>query len=1101
MNLSPDIDLERSLRQVFGNEKGSEQQIRDDRDRQIATAEAILERFFTRESDKRREMSILADEVGLGKTYVALAVAVSILDAIRRGKGPSDLPSNQPIVLVITPDNEALYNKWVREAESFRTDCARTEGALDWLQIAQPRPGEIRGNVSDMAMRFRGAERGKPMLMIARQGTLGAGLNDRDWWRRRALAIIFKEFGVGTDERKSWCRAALDSGSMAHVPELRDLRKAQSLFDDDEADQVSPNLHQAFVRVLDNRDLCREIETALIEENKERFVKLVDDLVRAALTRDWPKLPLVVIDEIHGLKNEGVRARTNMQELLSSRVCRLLGLSATPFQLRPDELLSVLKLRKILDVSPQRLAQLDDAAVNLESAIRRSKQSGDLFREKWMALRKSDVPSVEEAWSGSRDKTIHARRESFRELRPPRIAHALEAALDLGTSNRALRDSLRPFVIRHLHVRGYREHFVGGRLPGGPDHGTAHFSWAPGLEVTGDEELAHYAMMRAVALAKEEKGLPSLGAELTGSYRHLTETAALWRRLETAKNPSLRHYKELLDHLFGHRSSSEDPDSRHRKVQTTVDRALQCFKRGQKSLVFCVYTKTAEAVRDRIQHEIETYLAEQARKLFDDPKALENFRRRFFNRRESLFSLIQDQPLLAPLDQGDRVGIPPEIALGADALEEVATLLVENGEPGNVEKPDRRLLLAAAEHVAVRRWTATADGRRWLEEGALGSCRELPDRIRHKSWLEAREPLSRSARASRRLQDADPEANSSAIDPLDAENYEDEAARAAALQPEASASLWIERLRDDSAGETIAPYFRAKVVSRRGKHLPLLARFHSRILSKLNLESRIVAGQVFRRILMADEFFLRYLAGVDRDDAERWPDFLSSQYLSPLEGHLESLRDRVHAYFETLSRGQRNKALRDGYIQAAENRNVVQLVRGGMRRDRYFLGFNTPYRPEILVSTQVGAEGIDLHRECRHVIHHDLCWNPATIEQRTGRVDRIGSKVERERMNAGPNNPPTLEIGVPYLAATYDERMFEELYKRAQLFEVTMGGDMRVDGRIDDDDVDKVRASRNKLGIGTEDEDLGKEEGLADVIPLPDDMIENLRVDLAVWRP
>jgi hypothetical protein len=31
---------------------------------------------------------ILADEVGLGKTYVALAVAVSILDAIRRGEAP-----------------------------------------------------------------------------------------------------------------------------------------------------------------------------------------------------------------------------------------------------------------------------------------------------------------------------------------------------------------------------------------------------------------------------------------------------------------------------------------------------------------------------------------------------------------------------------------------------------------------------------------------------------------------------------------------------------------------------------------------------------------------------------------------------------------------------------------------------------------------------------------------------------------------------------------------------------------------------------------------------------------------------------------------------
>src|SRR5262249_44089088 len=158
-------------------------------------------------------------------------------------------------------------------------------------------------------------------------------------------------------------------------------------------------------------------------------------------------------------------------------------------------------------------------------------------------------------------------------------------------------------------------------------------------------------------------------------------------------------------------------------------------------------------------------------------------------------------------------------------------------------------------------------------------------------------------------------------------------------------------------------------------------------------------------------------------------------------------------------------------------------VQGGTaNRDRYFLGFNTPYRPEILVSTSVGQEGIDLHRECRHVIHHDLCWNPATVEQRTGRVDRIGSKVEREQAESGAGeSAPTLELALPYLAATYDERMFEELYRRAQLFEVTMGGDVRVEGRVHVDESERSR--REREGIGTDDEDLGQEaeEGAVDL--------------------
>ena len=41
-------------------------------------------------------MMLLADEVGLGKTYVALAVAVSVLDAIRRGEAPEGLPAQSP---------------------------------------------------------------------------------------------------------------------------------------------------------------------------------------------------------------------------------------------------------------------------------------------------------------------------------------------------------------------------------------------------------------------------------------------------------------------------------------------------------------------------------------------------------------------------------------------------------------------------------------------------------------------------------------------------------------------------------------------------------------------------------------------------------------------------------------------------------------------------------------------------------------------------------------------------------------------------------------------------------------------------------------------
>jgi len=78
--------------------------------------------------------------------------------------------------------------------------------------------------------------------------------------------------------------------------------------------------------------------------------------------------------------------------------------------------------------------------------------------------------------------------------------------------------------------------------------------------------------------------------------------------------------------------------------------------------------------------------------------------------------------------------------------------------------------------------------------------------------------------------------------------------------------------------------------------------------------------------------------------------------------------------------------------------------------------------------------------------------------------------------------------------------MFEELYRRAQLFEATLGGEMRVEGRIDPEQAASEHRQREILGIGTEDEDIGEENSEAGVVDLPADMIEQLRVDLSVWK-
>jgi ERCC4-related helicase len=46
----------------------------------------------------------------------------------------------------------------------------------------------------------------------------------------------------------------------------------------------------------------------------------------------------------------------------------------------------------------------------------------------------------------------------------------------------------------------------------------------------------------------------------------------------------------------------------------------------------------------------------------------------------------------------------------------------------------------------------------------------------------------------------------------------------------------------------------------------------------------------------------------------------------------------------------------------------------------------------VLLATDAGGEGLNLHHTCRYVVSVDLPWSPARLEQRIGRVDRLGQK-------------------------------------------------------------------------------------------------------------
>jgi hypothetical protein len=60
-------------------------------------------------------------------------------------------------------------------------------------------------------------------------------------------------------------------------------------------------------------------------------------------------------------------------------------------------------------------------------------------------------------------------------------------------------------------------------------------------------------------------------------------------------------------------------------------------------------------------------------------------------------------------------------------------------------------------------------------------------------------------------------------------------------------------------------------------------------------------------------------------------------------------------------------------------------------RDAVKNAFNEPsHSVRVLIATDAAAEGLNLQRTARYLLHFDCPWNPSRLEQRNGRIDRHG---------------------------------------------------------------------------------------------------------------
>jgi superfamily II DNA or RNA helicase len=154
------------------------------------------------------------------------------------------------------------------------------------------------------------------------------------------------------------------------------------------------------------------------------------------------------------------------------------------------------------------------------------------------------------------------------------------------------------------------------------------------------------------------------------------------------------------------------------------------------------------------------------------------------------------------------------------------------------------------------------------------------------------------------------------------------------------------------------------------------------------------------------------------------------------------------------------------YLQRRLQKDGIRaaLIQGGMGDEKWEIiaDFSKPDGPTVLLSSEVGSEGIDLQFS-RFVVNYDLPWNPMRVEQRIGRLDRLGQEHDR------------IFIVNFILEDTIEGRILQRLYERIGLFQESLGDledilgqcteKLMVDAFLSDLSEEEIRQRENEIAM------------------------------------
>lgn len=246
----------------------------------------------------------------------------------------------------------------------------------------------------------------------------------------------------------------------------------------------------------------------------------------------------------------------------------------------------------------------------------------------------------------------------------------------------------------------------------------------------------------------------------------------------------------------------------------------------------------------------------------------------------------------------------------------------------------------------------------------------------------------------------------------------------------------------------------------------IFSRLHSDISVNFMLTTirRQAASCLFGLAPFLENILNRHIDELEWTEADNTAPVLRSDAVAPIQAQIQDVLEQARALdpidpkYERLLKIVRDKenlpnnkvmlfssfrhTLHYLYARLKADGLRVGMLHGGtpdeerlVLRNRFEMPREDSNTFDILLFSEIGCEGLD-YQFCDCIVNYDLPWNPMRVEQRIGRIDRVGQKSE------------SISIFNLITPGTVDADIYERCLKRIGVFESAIGSSEEILGDI-----------------------------------------------------